>query len=231
MMHIGRKDVIWNYAATFLKIASSALLLPFILRMMPSEMVGIWSVFMTITAFTGLLDFGFNPSFTRNVTYVFSGVRTLKVIGFESTSIENQTIDYGLLKGLISAMRWFYLRMAIVLFLLLATLGTYYIYSLLQNYKGEHREVYMAWTLLCIINTYNLFTLYYESLLQGKGLVKISKQILIIGQSVYLIIASILIIDGLWFNSHYFCSGIVSHHHSLVVLSFVFYFRNKTKIA
>jgi O-antigen/teichoic acid export membrane protein len=195
-MQIGRKDIIWNYAATFLKIASSVLLLPFILRVMPSETVGIWSVFMTLTAFAGLLDFGFSPSFTRNVTYVFSGVRTLKAKGFESVSTENQTIDYRLLKGVISAMRWFYFRMAIILFLLLATLGTYYIYSLLQNYKGEHQEVYIAWALLCFINTYNLFTLYYDSLLQGKGLVKRSKQIVIAGQTVYLVIAAILILAG-----------------------------------
>ncbi len=211
-MQIGRKDIIWNYAATFLKIASSALLLPFILRLMPSEMIGIWSVFMTITAFSGLLDFGFNPSFTRNVTYVFSGVSKLKVNGFESASTENKTIDYGLLKGLISAMRWFYLRMAILLFLLLATLGTYYIYSLLQNYIGEHREVYFAWTLLCVINTYNLFTIYYDSLLQGKGLVKRSKQIVIIGQTVYLIIAIILIMAG------YGLLAIVSAQASSVII-------------
>ena len=195
-MKIGRKDIFWNYTATFLKIASSALLLPFILRMMPPAMVGIWSVFMTITAFALLLDFGFSSSFTRNVTYVFSGVRTLKVNGFEFVSSESQTIDYGLMKGLIAAMRWFYLRIAIVLFFLLATLGTYYIYCLLQNYMGNHQEVYIAWALLCVINTYNLYTLYYDSLLQGKGLVKRSKQIVIIGQAVYLIIAVILIMKG-----------------------------------
>lgn len=195
-MNIGRKDIFWNYAATFLRIASSILLLPLILRIMPSEMVGIWSVFMTITTFAGLLDFGFNPSFTRNITYIFSGVRTLKAKGFESVSIENITVDYGLLKGVIASMRWLYLRMAILLFILLGTLGTYYIYILLQNYNGNHQEVYIAWILLCSINTYSLVTLYYESLLQGKGLVKRSKQIIIIGQSVYLIIASLLIIFG-----------------------------------
>ena len=182
--------------ATFLKIASSAILLPFILKMMPSEMVGIWAIFMTITAFASLLDFGFSSSFTRNVSYVFSGVRTLKASGFELVNSENQTIDYGLLKGVIFTMRWFYLRMAIILFLLLATLGTYYVYSLLQNYKGNPQEVYISWVLLCSINTYNLYTLYYESLLQGKGLVTRSKQIVILGQTVYLVIATILIMSG-----------------------------------
>jgi len=200
-MKITKHDIIWNYAATFLKIASSVLLLPLILRMMPSEMIAIWTIFITITAFSTLLDFGFNSSFTRNVTYVFSGVNSLKVNGFEISSIDGwevglKTIDYSLLKGLISAMRWFYLRVAIVLFLLLITFGTYYIFNILDNYKGNHREVYIAWFLLCIINTYNLFTLYYESLLQGTGLIKRSKQIIIIGQVVYLIIATILILIG-----------------------------------
>ena len=89
---------------------------------MPSEKVGIWSIFMTITAFSTLLDFGFSSSFTRNVTYVFSGVRNLKVKGFEYAVSENQIVDYGLLKGVITAMRWFYLRMSIILFFILSTL-------------------------------------------------------------------------------------------------------------
>lgn len=192
-MEIGRKDIAWNYLATFLKIASSALLLPLILRMMSSEMVGIWTVFVTITAFAGLLDFGFNPSFTRNVSYVFSGVKNLQTTGVETITSDSIIIDYGLLKGLISSMRWLYSRVAIVLFFLLSTLGTFYIYSILQNYTGNKLEVYISWGLLCIINTYNISTTYYDSLLQGKGLIKRSKQIIIVGQSVYLIIAAIFL--------------------------------------
>jgi O-antigen/teichoic acid export membrane protein len=195
-MQIGRKDVLWNYAATFLKIASSALLFPFILKMMPSDEVGIWSVFMTITAFASLLDFGFSSSFIRNVTYVFSGVRNLKANGIETVDEENSTVDYGLLKGIISSMRWFYSRISIVLFIFLVTLGTYYVYTLLKDYKGDQQEVYIAWILLCCISTYNLFTLYYDSLLQGKGLVKRSKQVVIIGQIVYLVVAAFLIMSG-----------------------------------
>ncbi|MEO7049270.1 MAG: O-unit flippase-like protein [Ferruginibacter sp.] len=195
-MQITKSDVLWNYGATFLKIASFALLLPFILKMMPSEMIGIWSIFMTITAFASLLDFGFNPSFTRNVTYVFSGVRSLKTKGHEAVNAETQGVDFGLLKGLISSMRRFYSCMAIVVFIILSTLGTFYISRLLNNYKESHTDVYVAWSLLCIINVYNLYTFYYDSLLEGKGLIKRSKQIIIIGQSIYIIIATILILNN-----------------------------------
>ena len=88
------------------------------------------------------------------------------------------------------------MRVSVALFVLLITLGTYYIHTLMQNYKGERSEVYLAWMLLCVINTYNLFTFYYESLLLGKGLIKRSKQIIIVGQIAYLIIASVLIMAG-----------------------------------
>jgi O-antigen/teichoic acid export membrane protein len=195
-MQISKQDVLWNYAATFLKIAASVLLLPIMLNMMPTEMVGIWSVFMTITAFSGLLDFGFSPSFTRNVTYVFSGVHFLQKNGFEVVDPNNSTIDYSLLKGILSAMRWMYFRIAFFLFLILSTIGTVYIHSLLKSYNGSHTEVYLSWVILCIINTYNLYTLYYDSLLQGRGLIKRSKQIIILGQLAYLAIASLLLLLG-----------------------------------
>lgn len=194
-MEIGKKDIFWNYASTFLKIAGGAVLLPFILHMMPAEKVGIWTIFITITSFVGLLDFGFNPSFTRNVTYVFSGVSSLMKNGYDDVE-HNSKVDYGLLKGLIDTMRWFYSRMAILVFILLASLGTFYIHRILNSYNGPKLEVYIAWGFLCLISTYNLYTLYYDSLLQGKGLIKRSKQIVIIGQGVYLTIAAILIMFG-----------------------------------
>jgi len=195
MVEIGRKDVVWNYLATFLKMASSALLLPAILHKMPSEMVGMWTIFITISLFSTLLDFGFNASFTRNVSYVFSGVRSLKVNGFERTDTKN-AIDYSLLKGLISSMRWFYTLMALVVLVLLLTLGTWYIHHILITYKGDLMEVYVAWFLLCLINAYGLYTYYYDALLQGIGFIKVSKQITIIGQSVYLAVAFLLIYLG-----------------------------------
>lgn len=155
-------------------------------------MVGVWSVFMAINSFAALLDLGFSPSFTRNITYIFSGVKSLRVTGFHADDTDT-TVDYGLLKGIIAAMKWFYLRMALVLFLSLATLGTFYLWSVLKNYKGAQTEIYIAWVVLCAICTYTIYTQYLDCLLQGKGLVKRSKQIVIIGQSVYLVIAAIFI--------------------------------------
>ncbi|MDR2361187.1 MAG: hypothetical protein LBD91_00450 [Prevotellaceae bacterium] len=193
-INIGRKDVAWSYAATFLQIGVGIVLLPFILKIFSQETVAVWTIFLTVITLTGLFDFGFNPSFARNVSYVVSGVTELKKTGH--LVVENRTgeIDYGLFKGMINAMRWFYARAACILFLLLATAGTYYIYTLLKTYSGNHMEVYIAWAILIAINSYSLYTMYYDSLMQGKGLIKRSKQIKVVGQSVYLILAVGLIL-------------------------------------
>ena len=83
-----------------------------------------------------------------------------------------------------------------VLFVLLATLGTFYVYTLMQDYGGNVGEVYVAWAILVLINSYNLYTLYYEALLNGKGLIKRVHQIILVGNVVYIAFAIVLILLG-----------------------------------
>lgn len=193
-MQITKVDVIWSFFATFFRAASSALLLPLILKLLPAEEVGLWTIFMSVTFLVSVFDFGFNSSFTRNITYIFSGVKELKTEGV-SESVDKQ-IDYSLLKGAIASMKWFYLRISLVVLFFLATAGTYYISIVLQNYHGNKTYAYIAWGILCIINTYNLYTLYYDALLIGKGLIRKSKKIIVFAQIVFLCFAFILLIRG-----------------------------------
>jgi|WetSurMetagenome_2_1015567.scaffolds.fasta_scaffold03383_4 O-antigen/teichoic acid export membrane protein len=196
MIQISKRDVYWNYAATFLKIASSMLVLPFILHWLPSEEIGIWTIYMAVAFFSGLMDFGFNPTFTRNVTYILQGVRNLKENGFEPLTSNDADVDYNLLTGLIKSMQWIYLRISLILFLILVTAGTFYIHSLLKNFSGSRGEVYISWFILISLNSFNIYSQYYESLLLGKGLVRKSKQIIVIGQIFYLLIVIALIMAG-----------------------------------
>ena len=195
--NVGKKDFVWTMLATFFKIGAGVLLFPIILKMLPAETVGVWTIFVTITQLTFIFDFGFNTSFGRNVSYVFSGVSLLKRDGYEhveSSSVDR--IDYALLGGTIRAMRYFYSRMAVVLFVLFAVLGTFYVYTLMQDYSGNVGEVYIAWGILVLINSYNLYTLYYEALLNGRGEIKRVHQIILVGNVVYILLAIVLILLG-----------------------------------
>lgn len=193
--HIGKRDIAWSYAATIFTVGAGVLLLPFILSKMSAETVGIWNIFQTITALVALLDFGFRPSFARNISYIFSGVKQLQVNGVASID-GNEQVDYSLLKGTLRAMQQFYRWIAIIVFVLLATLGTVYFYYILQKYSGNHQDAMIAWILLIAINCYNLYTLYYDAILLGKGYVKRSQQISIVAQIIYLGVAIGLIYAG-----------------------------------
>jgi O-antigen/teichoic acid export membrane protein len=194
-MRITKIDVMWSFLATFFRAASTALLLPLILKLLPTEEVGLWTIFMSVTFIVTLFDFGFSSSFSRNITYVFTGVRELKPTGI-TTSLEKGKVNYALLKGTIESMRWFYLRIALIVLFFLATAGTYYLSVILRNYSGDKSAAWLGWGILCLINAYNLYTFYYEALLVGKGLIKKSKQIIVFAQIIFLCCACILLIMG-----------------------------------
>ena len=193
--HIGKKEIVWSYIGTAFMIGAGVILLPFILNKMPQETVGIWNIFQTITALVLLLDFGFRPTFARNISYIFSGVKTLQRDGVQHTTSDAE-VDYGLLKGSLIAMRRFYRWMALAVFGLLATAGTAYFYYILQKYSGDRQDAMIAWLLLIGINCYNLYTFYYDALLTGKGYIRQSQQINIFGQAIYVGLAIGLIYAG-----------------------------------
>lgn len=176
-------------------IGAGVLLLPFILNKMSDETVGIWNIFQTITALVLLLDFGFRPTFARNISYIFSGVKSLQKNGVAHASA-NAEVDYGLLKGSLQAMKRFYSWMALAVFGLLLTAGTAYFYFILQKYSGDRTDAMVGWLLLIVINCYNLYTFYYDALLTGKGYIKRNQQINMLGQSIYIGLAIGLIYAG-----------------------------------
>lgn len=182
--------------ATFLQIGSGVLLFPIILHKLPSETVGVWSIFLTIASFTALLDFGFSPSFTRNVTYIFSGVNKLEKSGI-SQELTSGNINFDLLGSTIRAMKWFYSRIALIVLLFLVTLGSAYLYQVTnKSFMGDKTQIEIAWLLFCAVNTYNIYTLYYDALIMGSGKVMKNKQIIIISQTIYLSTAILFIFMG-----------------------------------
>lgn len=230
-INIGKNDVVWNYLATLLQIGSGIILFPVILRMLSSDLIGIWAIFITIGSLTNLLDFGFSPSFTRNVSYIISGVNNLIPKGIDH-SVRQQEVNLELLSSTIKAMKWFYSRMSAIALILLSTVGTLYIHHILNSKytDGEHLSIYITWFLFCFVNAYNIYTLYYDSLLMGCGFIMKSKQLIIISQLIYLCLSTFLI-----FLNFELLSIVVAQAFSLVIrriMSYHFFYKDglKTKL-
>lgn len=196
-MKIGRKDIVWNYVATFMRIASGIVILPIVLRMLPSEEVALWGLFLTISSLTTLLDFGFSNSFSRNVAYVFSGVTELKSKGYVAVENKNPQINFSLLKSVIKAMQSYYGVMALLFLAIFVVASPFYMSSVLEQYTGNKDEIWVAWFLYGALVAYEFYTCYYNSLMSGRGLIKRNMQIIILSQSLRIIVSVICLLLGM----------------------------------
>ena len=196
-MNIGRKDLFWGYAASSMRILAGIIIMPVSLRMLSPDEQGIWQIFLATVSIITLLDFGFASSFTRNVTYIFSGVKDLKATGYEVA--ESSEMDYGLLKSLLKAMRTYYCITALIFFAIFAIVSPFYIPKMLREYTGDHQMVWITWVIFGLILAYELYTYYYNSILVGCGKVKRNMQITVISQSVRVVLTVVLLLFGLKF--------------------------------
>jgi O-antigen/teichoic acid export membrane protein len=161
-MQIGRKDVAWNFAATFMRIASGLIVLPLVLRLLPSQEVGLWNIFLTIGSIASLLDFGFSNAFSRNITYIFSGVKELKAKGYITVDQNDTSVDFSLLRSVIRAIRRYYGILAIIFLLLFIAVSPFYLLSILEQYRGNTHVVWTAWFTYGALVAYQLYTYLYS---------------------------------------------------------------------
>ncbi|MHC1780927.1 MAG: O-unit flippase-like protein [Bacteroidales bacterium] len=195
-MRVTKGDVLWNYGATFMRVASALIVLPLILRMLPEEEVGLWTVMIGLNSMIYLLDFGFFQTFSRAVTYIFSGAKSLEKEGFKPVQPGNP-VNFRLLNGVLKAMRRFYGAVSLVLLFILVTGGVWYINRLLTGFSGDPETAKVAWFSYGLLLCYQFYTYYYDALLVGRGMIKRSRQIIVFSQSLHIVISSILLIFGL----------------------------------
>ena len=194
-MKLGRRDLLWNYSASFMRVASALIILPLILKMLSPEEYGLWSIMLSIKAITELLDFGFSPTFSRAITYVYSGAKEIKSQGFDPVD-SNAGTDYSLLGGLINAVKRFYGSVAILLLLFLATAGVLYLNHIMNDYSGDMLSAKLSWYAYGALLCYQFYTYYYDSMLVGRGMIMKARQIVVLSQLLHIAIASLLLVMG-----------------------------------
>lgn len=165
-IQITRRDVIWRYASYILQTSAGFFLLPIILNRLPSEELAIWYVFLSITALVNLLDFGLQPTIMRNVSYIFSGAKSLKKQG---VVIQNEvlTIDYSLLKNLIKSIKKIYMIIAFLIAVIMFSVGSIYIKSI-TNALINQEQILISWYIY-IVNIIEFLFLLLHSIINGQG--------------------------------------------------------------
>jgi O-antigen/teichoic acid export membrane protein len=161
-------DLRWGYLAQVLNLGSGLLLLPFVVRHLSTEQVGLWFVFITLAALAQLLEFGFQPTVVRNTAYVYAGARTLSAVGMPVDLHGTEKPHLPLLTELISACRLIYRTVALLASLALLVGGSVYIRVLAQELP-DRLQIIMAWLMYAGGTIANFYFGYANALLQGRG--------------------------------------------------------------
>lgn len=163
---VKKNDVIWGYLSQILNMASSLLLLPFILYFLDQENVGVWYVFITIIGLIQLLEFGFLPTISRYISYVYAGADHISDKHLPSYN-KDGVVNIRLLSDIISASRKIYLLVSIISLAIISIAGTFYLSTL--NYSGNYNYLYVSWLIYGFSTVIIFYFGYYNALLKGRG--------------------------------------------------------------
>lgn len=177
-IQIDKFDIFWTYLSKFLRIGQGLVLLPLILRYLPTDQIAIWALFSTITALVSVFDLGFSNVFSRDLTQILSG----KTISHEKIKgeVANDTFDSYSLKKLLVIMKKFYMYVSLSLFCFLAILGTFYVYTIGKDVDNKY-QLYFSWGFLIGSAMLNFFYNYLTIILESKGLIKETQKISVYG--------------------------------------------------
>lgn len=165
---VNKEDVVWSYLSIITTMMSNIVVVPFIVYYLSGEMLGLWYVFVSIGAIAHLFDFGFTTTFARNITYCWSGAKSLKKNGAMHT--QSVQPDFYLMKNILETSKRIYLLISILILILMSTLGFWYISRITNHILGNNHLI--AYGLYSIGVFLNMYYNYYDSFLRGVGAVK-----------------------------------------------------------
>ena len=188
-----KNDVLLGYIAQIFNYGTGVIVLPVILSKLSANEIGMNYVMLSVGALVSMADFGFSGQIGKNVTYVLSGAR--KIFRGEVEIVRDNTVDFKLLKTIIDASKFLYRRLSFGVLLILLTLGTLYMHHVTEGFSNVNNSL-AIWVLYSVGVFFNLYFIYYNSLLTGAGLIKEQKLAAIYSRITYIVLCFVLIFSG-----------------------------------
>jgi hypothetical protein len=95
-----------------IRLASGLLLLPLLVRLLPTNDLGMYYVFLSVSALSNLVDFGFSHTIGRAIAYAYGGARELKAQGLALIGPADAQPNLGLVWDLLVRVLLRYLSIA-----------------------------------------------------------------------------------------------------------------------
>lgn len=191
---LDQSAVAWSWAFNALRLGAGLLLLPLIVRALTKADLGMYYVFMSLTALVPLVDFGFLPTIGRYVSYAMAGAEELKAHGMaEGGGVRPP--NFPLLWQLLHTTRQLYRRLSLIALALLGVAGTLAVGWRVKE-TASLNITWTAWGLTLAGCIWEIYAGWWGAFLTGMNEVRRSARLLFIAQSVKVALAVVLLLCG-----------------------------------
>ena len=186
--------VAWSWVLNFLRLASGLLLLPLLFRILTRNDLGMYYLFLSLSAVSTALDFGFGPTLGRFVNYAMGGAKRLSAQGVDTTELHGQP-NYPLLWQLFHTAEVCYRFLAGVTFVLLCVFGS----LLVGNKVGATSSpllTWVAWSVCLLSAVADIYFSFSNVFLRNLNQMLVATRIMVFCYALRLALACALLLFG-----------------------------------
>lgn len=178
-MSVWRSATSMTWLALAVRLCGFTVLLPLVLADLSDAEVSVWLLFSAIASFQAILDFGFGPTFSREISYGFAGHSMAAQTAVESVEDDNDTpkgeADWTVISSATGTMSWLYRRIALATLLLLAIIGTWVSWTPIKR-VSDPEHAWLAWTCVVLTTTVAIYGNTYSAFLIGANRIALQKR-------------------------------------------------------
>lgn len=175
-----KSPVFWTGFVSLLRTGGFFLVLPLVLRKIPTEELGMWYVFLGIAQFGGIVELGFASNIARFASYFMGGATSPRSLGIDHACEGNIGANLAGLKGLAEMAMDLYPKLGAAMGLLMTLCGGWWL-----SHKFGHAfwswNVAPAFFLYAAGMSLNMYGYFWMNLLFGVDRVREGQQIFAIG--------------------------------------------------
>jgi hypothetical protein len=167
---------------TWLSYSTRALtllgILPLVLQKFSSENIVLWYLFSTIIMLGTLADFGFRQTFTRIISFAYSGAETIDTIPLtdKKEGTKEKKCNNALLTSIVSTMHYIYKRLSLISLVLMSTFGTLAMIRPIAKTDNSF-EGWIAWAVIILVTCVSFYSKIYLNFLEGLNKISLVRRV------------------------------------------------------
>lgn len=176
-----------------LRLGANVIILPIVVRVLPTEHLGLWYVFVSLGSFANLADFGLGNTVMRAVSFFWAGAAQFTPQGIALVQGVGEP-NYNMLSKLLASARRLYRLIGVCALALMVAIG--FLWFSDQRIRILGLPIEFVWIIYALGVSANLYTNYWNCFLVGIGKVKESQRAMAIGQILYLLLMVCGLLSG-----------------------------------